>query len=74
MREKKRPDIHWHEAFIVAVTMDLKQYLDKIEILTEFPLTVEPLRIDCIIIKKEKGLVIKKNIAVIFRDWNIYRI
>jgi hypothetical protein len=61
----------WHPAFITAVQLDLKPYLDKIEILPEFPLTSEPLKIDCIIIKKEKGLVINRNFAAFFRDWNI---
>jgi hypothetical protein len=63
--------IAWHPAFITAVTLDLKPYLDKIEILPELPLTEEPLKIDCVIIKKAKGLLIDKKFAVIFRDWNI---
>jgi hypothetical protein len=71
MREEKSSNIHWHPAFVEAIKMELKEYLDKIEILPEFPLTAEPLKIDCIIIKKTKNLVIKKNIAGIFRDWNI---
>jgi len=71
MREEKDSNIHWHPAFVEAIKMELKPYLDKIEILPEVPLTTEPLKIDCIIIKKTKNLVIKKNIAGIFRDWNI---
>jgi len=71
MREEKSSNIHWHPAFVEAMKMELKEYLDKIEILPEFPLTTEPLKIDCIIIKKSKNLVIKKNIAGIFKDWNI---
>jgi len=71
MREEKSSNIHWHPAFVEAIKMELKEYLDKIEILPEVQLTTEPLKIDCIIIKKSKNLVIKKNIAGIFRDWNI---
>ncbi|MDR2943364.1 MAG: hypothetical protein LBV17_12325 [Treponema sp.] len=70
-KEGKNSNIHWHPAFVEAIKMELKPYLDKIEILPEVPLTTEPLKIDCIIIKKTKNLVIKKNIGVIFRDWNI---
>jgi len=71
MRKEKNSNIHWHPAFVEAIKMELKPYLDKIEILPEFPLTTEPLKIDCIIIKKTKNLVIEKNIASIFRGWNI---
>jgi hypothetical protein len=71
MREEKNSNIHWHPAFVEAIKMELKPYLDKIEILPEVPLTTEPLKIDCIIIKKTKNLVIEKNIASIFRGWNI---
>ena len=71
MGEEKNSNIHWHPAFVEAIKMELIEYLDKIEIHPEVPLTTEPLKIDCIIIKKSKDLVIKKNIAGIFRDWNI---
>jgi hypothetical protein len=71
MQKERKTTLHWHPAFVDAIRMELKPYLDKIEILPEVPLTTEPLKIDCIIIKKSKGLVINKNFAVIFRDWNI---
>jgi hypothetical protein len=71
IHKEKKSNIHWHPAFIEAMRAELKPYLDKIEILSELPLTTEPLKIDCIIIKKSKDLVIKKNFALIFRDWNI---
>ena len=37
-------------------------------------MTAEPLRIDCVIIKKKKEVKIKKNIAEIFKIWNIEEI
>jgi hypothetical protein len=43
MRKKKSSNIHWHPAFVEAIKMELKPYLDKIEILSEVPLTTEPL-------------------------------
>ena len=51
--------------------MELQAYRDDLEFLPEYPLTAEPLRIDCVVIKKAKDSVIKKNIAVIFREWGI---
>jgi hypothetical protein len=63
--------IPWHPAFIEALKMELEEYEDALEFLTEFQLTSEPLRIDCVVVKKAKDVVIKKNIAVIFRKCNI---
>jgi hypothetical protein len=34
-------------------------------------LTAEPLKIDVVVIKKARDLVINKNIAVIFREYNL---
>jgi hypothetical protein len=63
--------IAWHPAFVEALQMELKEYRDALEFLPEYQLTSEPLRIDCVVIKKAKDVVIKKNIAVIFREWNL---
>jgi len=35
-------------------------------------LTTEPLRIDCVVIKKTKEVEIKKNIGKIFKTWNLF--
>jgi hypothetical protein len=51
--------------------MELQAYRDDLEIRPEYSLTAEPLKIDCVVIKKAKDAVIKKNIAVIFREWNL---
>jgi hypothetical protein len=64
-------NIPWHPAFIEALQMELKDYQDALEFHPEYPLTSEPLRIDCVVIKKAKDVVIRKNIAVIFREWNL---
>jgi len=63
--------IAWHPAFVEALQMELQAYQDVLEFHPEYQLTSEPLRIDCVIIKKAKDVVIKKNIAVIFREWNL---
>jgi hypothetical protein len=63
--------IPWHPAFIEALQMELQDYQDVLEFHPEYQLTSEPLRIDCVIIKKAKDVVIKKNIAVIFRECNL---
>ena len=63
--------IQWHNAFIGAIQLELAEYRDSLEFIPEFQLTTEPLRIDCVIIKKAKGVVIKKNIAAIFQEVNL---
>ena len=64
-------NIPWHPAFIEALQMELWDYQDALEFHPEYPLTSEPLRIDCVVVKKAKDVVIRKNIAVIFREWNL---
>ena len=51
--------------------MELEAYEDALEFIPEYQLTSEPLRIDCVVIKKTKDIVIKKNIAAIFREVNL---
>ncbi|MCL2130256.1 MAG: hypothetical protein FWH35_07890 [Treponema sp.] len=63
--------IHWHPAFVEAIQLELEEYRDSLEFCPECQLTDEPLRIDCIVIKKAKDVVIKKNIASIFREVNL---
>jgi len=62
----------WHPAFVDAMRMELFDYRDSLEFKYEHPLNTEPLRIDLLIIKKPKDLIIDKNIARIFRSDNIF--
>jgi len=75
LQKSQKPDtaahIAWHPAFIEAIQLELEAYRDILEFHSEFQLTSEPLRIDCIIIKKAKDVVINKNIAAIFREVNL---
>jgi len=61
----------WHTGLVQVMQQEFFEYLSQIEIIPEAPLTTEPLKIDIIIIKKEKGLNLEKNIARIFRTHNI---
>jgi hypothetical protein len=49
----------------------LEQYKDALEFTSEYQLTAEPLEIDLVIVKKAPDLVIKKNIAQVFKGVNI---
>jgi hypothetical protein len=63
--------IYWHPAFFEAIQMELDEYSQDLQFISEYQLTTEPLRIDVVIIKKSGGIAIKKNIASIFRKENI---
>lgn len=63
--------IPWHPAFFEAIQQELKQYKDVLQFESEYQLTAEPLKIDVVIIKKIKDVVIEKNIAAIFREENL---
>jgi hypothetical protein len=51
--------------------LTLYPYRDLLSFVFEHPLNSEPLRIDVVIIKKERGAVIDSPIAAIFRETNI---
>jgi hypothetical protein len=59
--------LKWHPVFYQAMKLELYDYKDSLEFMYEYQLTSEPLRIDLLIIKKLKGMVIDKNFAHIFR-------
>ena len=69
--KSEKTNIAWHPAFVQAIKLELEEYHDSLEFFPEYQLTTEPLRIDCVVIKKAKGVVIRKNIASIFRDINL---
>ena len=76
MKDIQQPDseasrLAWHPAFFQAMRHELFEYRDSLEFRHEYQLTAEPLRIDLLIVKKPKELVIDKNIARIFKTDNI---
>ena len=70
-QRREASPIAWHPAFVEALQLELEAYQDYLEFYTEYQLSSEPLRIDCLVIKKSSDLVIKKNIASIFREVNL---
>jgi hypothetical protein len=61
----------WHTGFYDAIQLELAAFRSALEYDIEHQLADEPLRIDTVVIKKRKGVVIEKNIGLIFRDYNI---
>ena len=64
--------LKWHPAFLQAIKQELFDWRDLLEFKYEYQLTTEPLRIDLLIIKKPKDVIIDKNIARIFRTDNLF--
>jgi hypothetical protein len=62
---------NYFAAFYQVIQAELLQYKDILHYEFEYQLTAEPLRMDILIIKKEKDVVIEKNIAAIFKKSNI---
>ena len=63
--------IQWHPAFRQAIKAELAEYSSVLDFIDEYQLTTEPLRIDCVIIKKPPEIYIRKNIGRIFKGQNI---
>jgi hypothetical protein len=61
----------WHPAFFEAVQMELDEYRNDLQFISEYQLNTEPLKIDVVIIKKTRDFPIEKNIAAIFRKENV---
>jgi hypothetical protein len=61
----------WHSALSAVFELELEQYRDILEFHSEFPLNDQPLRIDLLVIVKPAGVSLEKNIARIFRRYNI---
>ena len=63
--------IYWHEAHFEAMQLELYAYRDVLTFVQEYELSQEALRMDALIIKKNKDIPIEKNIGKIFRTHNI---
>ncbi|MCM1121736.1 MAG: hypothetical protein NC416_04055 [Eubacterium sp.] len=68
------PRINWHEAATCAFQIELKDYSDLLQYITEYKLGRNNYRIDLLIIKKLTDQIISKNIALIFRTFNLLEI
>ena len=63
--------LQWHPAFYAGMQIEFGEETKKLIFENEHNLSNKPLQIDVLIIKKQQGEVIKKNIGQIFRKINI---
>ena len=70
----KKSRVNWHEAASCAFQIELKDYSDFLEYITEYVLGKNSYRIDLLVIKKLTDEIIPKNIALIFKTFNLLEI
>ena len=63
--------LQWHPAFFAEIQIELQEDAEHLIFENEHQLGTKPKEIDVLIIKKDKGRVIRKNIGRIFRQHNI---
>ncbi|MCM1426008.1 MAG: hypothetical protein NC118_05325 [Eubacterium sp.] len=70
----KKHNTNWHEAAACAVQIELQEYAHLLQFQSEYILGKNNYRIDLLIIKKLCEEVIPKNIAYIFKTYNLFEI
>lgn len=73
-KRQKTPRVNWHEAASCALQIELQDYSDLLEYITEYILGKNSYRIDLLVIKKLTTQIIPKNIACIFKTFNLFEI
>ncbi len=71
---RKKCNTNWHEAAACAVQIDLQEYAHLLKFQSEYILGKNNYRIDLLIIRKLCTEVIPKNIAYIFKTYNLFEI
>lgn len=63
---------HWHPGFLGAMEIEFRAYRPNLIFDDEHSLSKEPLKMDLLIIKKDKDVIITNQIGDIFRTYNIW--
>ena len=71
MQKEEAKMLQWHPAFFAEIQIELQEDAEHLIFENEHQLGTKPKEIDVLIIKKDKGRVIRKNIGRIFRQRNI---
>lgn len=66
------PDqLPWHPAFYAATSLEFREDLEELELIREYNLSKEPVRVDLLILKKGRKKKIKNEIGHMLRRYNI---
>lgn len=69
--KREEPVLQWHPAFFASLQIELCEEEDKVNFESEHQLGTRPMLIDVLIVKKNSDEPMEKNIAQIFRKYNI---
>jgi len=69
---QRKNKVYWHDAFFEALQLELHNHLDALKFVNEHQLSKEALIVDVLVVKKEHGINIEKNIGKIFRETNLF--
>lgn len=64
--------VNWHKAAVCAIKIELRDYADILQFLSEYVLGKNSYRIDFLIIKKLSEQPVPKNFSLIFRKYNLF--
>ena len=70
----KKHNTNWHEAVACTVQIDLQEYTHLLQFQSEYILGKNNYHIDLLVIKKLREEAIPKNIAYIFKTYNLFEI
>lgn len=70
----KKSRVNWHEAVSCAIQIELKDFSGFLKYETEYVLGKNNYRIDLLVIKKLTDFIIPKNIASVFKTFNLFEI
>ena len=62
---------HWHPGFLGAMEIEFRSYRKHLDFDDEHTLSKEPLKMDLLVIKKDRSVAITNQIGNIFREYNI---
>lgn len=62
---------HWHPGFLGAMEIEFRSYRQNLDFEDEHTLSKEPIKMDLLVIKKDKSIAITNQIGDIFRGHNI---
>lgn len=62
---------HWHPGFLGAMEIEFRSYRQSLDFDNEHTLSKEPIKMDLLVIKKDKSITITNQIGDIFREHNI---
>lgn len=72
--KRKKFRVNWHQAAACAIEIELRDYTGLLQFFREYILGKNSYRIDILVVKKLSGHPVPKNIAHIFKTYNLFEV